>query len=46
MRSGIDKAQLSHLENGKVPGPNSSTLVRYALVTGKRLAWSLEDAES
>jgi ribosome-binding protein aMBF1 (putative translation factor) len=43
-RSGIDKAQLSRLENGKVRDPRSSTLSRYACAIGKRLAWSLEDA--
>jgi ribosome-binding protein aMBF1 (putative translation factor) len=45
-RSGIDKAQLSRLENGKVPDPRSSTLSRYAHAIGKRLAWSLEDVQS
>ena len=45
-RSGIDKAQLSRLENGKVPDPRPSTLSRYARAIGKRLAWSLEDFES
>jgi ribosome-binding protein aMBF1 (putative translation factor) len=45
LRSGIDKAQLSRLENGKVHDPRPSTLSRYALAIGKRLAWSLEDFE-
>src|SRR5262249_55440293 len=45
-RSGIDKAQLSRLENGKVPDPRPSTLARYARAIGKRLAWSLEDLAS
>ena len=45
-RSGIDKAQLSRLENGKVSDPRPSTLARYAHAIGKRLAWSLEDIES
>jgi ribosome-binding protein aMBF1 (putative translation factor) len=45
-RSGIDKAQLSRLENGKVPDPRPSTLSRYARAIGKRLAWSLVDVES
>jgi hypothetical protein len=45
-RSGIDKAQLSRLENGKVPDPRPSTLARYARAIGKRLAWSLEEVES
>jgi hypothetical protein len=44
-RSGIDKAQLSRLENGKVPDPRPSTLARYARAIGRRLAWSLEDLE-
>ena len=45
-RSGIDKAQLSRLENGKVHDPRPSTLSRYARAIGKRLALSLEDIES
>jgi DNA-binding Xre family transcriptional regulator len=45
-RSGIDKAQLSRLENGKVPDPRPSTLARDAHTIGKRLAWSLDDLES
>ena len=45
-RSGIDKAQLSRLENGKVHDPRRSTLSRYALAIGKRLALSLEDVET
>jgi ribosome-binding protein aMBF1 (putative translation factor) len=45
-RSGIDKAQLSRLENGRVADPRPSTLSRYALAIGKRLAWSLEPLES
>jgi transcriptional regulator with XRE-family HTH domain len=44
-RSGIDKAQLSRLENGKVPDPRPSTLARYSRAIGRRLAWSLEDLE-
>ena len=46
LRSGIDKAQLSRLENGKVHDPRSSTLSRYARAIGKRLAWSLEEIPS
>jgi len=45
-RSGIDKAQLSRLENGKVQDPRPSTLSRYARAIGKRLALSLEVIES
>jgi ribosome-binding protein aMBF1 (putative translation factor) len=44
-RSGIDKAQLSRLETGRVADPRSSTLSRYAHAIGKRLAWSLEDPD-
>jgi transcriptional regulator with XRE-family HTH domain len=44
-RSGIDKAQLSRLENGKVHDPRSSTRARYARAIGKRLAWSLEHVQ-
>jgi hypothetical protein len=44
-RSGIDAAQLSRLEDGKVRDPRPSTLARYALAIGKRLAWSLDDLE-
>jgi ribosome-binding protein aMBF1 (putative translation factor) len=43
--SGIDEAQLSRLENGKVVDPRPSTLARYARAIGKRLAWSLEDRD-
>jgi ribosome-binding protein aMBF1 (putative translation factor) len=42
-RSGTDKSQLGRLENGRVPDPRPSTLSRFALAIGKRLAWSLED---
>jgi ribosome-binding protein aMBF1 (putative translation factor) len=42
-RSGIDKAQLSRLENGRIADPCPSTLARYAASVGKRLVWSLED---
>jgi hypothetical protein len=42
-RSGIDTADLSRLENGKVHDPRSSTLSRYARALGKRLSWSLVD---
>ena len=45
-RCGIDKAQLSRLENGRVADPRPSTLARYAFAIGKRISWSLEDAES
>ncbi len=44
-RSGIDSADLSRLENGKVLDPRSSTLTRYASALGKRVSWSIEVAE-
>jgi hypothetical protein len=44
-RTGIDTGDLSRLENGKDPDPSSSTLRRYARALGKRLSWSLEEAE-
>jgi DNA-binding XRE family transcriptional regulator len=42
-RTGMDKAALSKLENGKVFNPTLETLWRYAAAVGKRLAWQLED---
>lgn len=45
-RSGIDKAQLSRLEDGNVCDPGASTLSRNAHAVGKRMAWTLEDVES
>jgi ribosome-binding protein aMBF1 (putative translation factor) len=44
-RSGIDAARLRRLEDGKEPDPHTSTLARYAFAIGKRLTWSLQDAE-
>ncbi len=44
-RTGIDTGDLSRLENGKVHDPRSSTLTRYARALGRRLSWSLEEAE-
>lgn len=36
-RSGLDRALISRLENGKVPNPTVATLDRYAAALGKRL---------
>jgi transcriptional regulator with XRE-family HTH domain len=43
-RSGMDKAFLSKLENGQLPNPTVSTLVRYAAALGKRLVVSMTSA--
>jgi DNA-binding XRE family transcriptional regulator len=42
--SGIDRGQLSRLENGRT-NPTFSTLARYASAIGKRFRFSLEDME-
>jgi ribosome-binding protein aMBF1 (putative translation factor) len=44
VRTGIDKAALSRLENGLQPNPTLATVTRYARALGMQLAWSLEDA--
>jgi predicted transcriptional regulator len=41
-RSGIDRAVVSRLENGKQDNPTVATLMRYAAAIGKRLLWSYE----
>lgn len=43
-RSGIGKAALSRLENGKADNPTISTLARVAASVGKRIRIVLEDA--
>jgi ribosome-binding protein aMBF1 (putative translation factor) len=45
-RSGIDRAQLSRIENGQHGNPTVSTLCRYAQALGLRWVWSLERAET
>jgi transcriptional regulator with XRE-family HTH domain len=45
-RSRIDRATISKLERGEIPNPTVGTLRAYAAALGKRLAWSLADAES
>ena len=42
-RSGIDRAALSRLENGRQPNPTLATLCRYATAVGKRILWVLRD---
>ena len=38
-RTGIDKAALSRLENGKQPNPTMATLSRYAACSAKKCVW-------
>ncbi len=42
-RSGLDRAVVSRLENGKQDNPTVATLMRYAGAIGKRFLWSYED---
>jgi hypothetical protein len=42
-RSGLDRAVVSRLENGKLTNPTVATLMRYAAAIGKRLVWSYRD---
>ena len=42
-RSGLDRAVVSRLENGKQDNPTVATLMRYAAAVGKRYLWSFED---
>jgi predicted transcriptional regulator len=43
VRSGLDRAVVSRLENGKQDNPTIATLMRYAATIGKRFLWSYED---
>ena len=45
-RSGLDRAVVSRLENGKQDNPTVTTLMRYAAAVGKRFLWSYEDLAS
>lgn len=42
-RSGLDRAVVSRLENGKQDNPTVATLMRYAAAIGKRFVWSYEN---
>jgi transcriptional regulator with XRE-family HTH domain len=42
-RSGLDRAVVSRLENGKQDNPTVATVMRYAAAVGKRFVWSYED---
>src|SRR5712691_10450855 len=41
--SGLDRAVVSRLENGKQDNPTVATLMRYAAAVGKRFLWSYDD---
>ncbi len=41
--SGLDRAVVSRLENGKQDNPTVATLMRYAAAVGKRFLWSYEE---
>ena len=41
-RSGLDRAVVSRLENGKQENPTIATLMRYAAGLGKRFLWTYE----
>lgn len=45
-RSGLDRAVISRLENGKQDNPTVATLMRYAAAVGKRFLWCYEDREA
>ena len=42
-RSGLDRAVVSRLENGKQDNPTVATLMRYAAAIGKRFVWAYEN---
>ncbi len=42
-RSGLARAVVSRLENGKQDNPTVATLMRYAAAVGKRFLWCYED---
>lgn len=41
--SGLDRAVVSRLENGKQDNPTVATLMRYAAAVGKRFLWSYQN---
>jgi len=45
-QSGLERAMVSRLENGKIHNPTLETLDRYARAVGMRLAMRLEEAEA
>ncbi len=44
-RSGLDRAVISRLENGKQDNPTVATLMRYAAAIGKRFLWSYQEVQ-
>jgi hypothetical protein len=44
-RTRIDRATISKLETGKIPNPTYKTIRDYAAALGKRVVWSIEDAQ-
>src|SRR5213078_2732257 len=42
VRSGLDRAVVSRLENGKQDNPTVATLMRYGAAVGKRFLWTFE----
>jgi hypothetical protein len=42
-RSGLDRAVVSRLENGRQDNPTVATLMRYAAAICKRFLWNYED---
>jgi hypothetical protein len=42
-RSGLDRAVVSRLENGKQDNPTVATLMRYAAAVGQRFLWTYEN---
>jgi ribosome-binding protein aMBF1 (putative translation factor) len=42
-RTGMDKAAISRLENGRQQNPTVETLSRYAMAIGKQLVWTFLD---
>src|SRR4029077_8708800 len=42
-RTGMDKAALSRLENGRQPNPTIDTLLRYAAALGKQIVLAFAD---
>lgn len=45
-RSGMDKAMLSRLENGRVPNPGIETISRYLDALNKAIEWRVVDVSA
>jgi predicted transcriptional regulator len=45
-RSGLDRAMVSRLENGKIANPTAATLEAYAAALGRRMIWATEPVEA